>query len=255
MRGPLSITLLLASITYSASLTGVRDRWLDPYTLRSNPLYLHARSPPSRQLGNTPIYGSRFWKDSDISPSQTRPFRPRRRQDLDTRPTPQATGEPSALTTVFINNEKDFALLLPRPGELVSTAESDAQSFCTPGSSSGGCQNIMSDGFITASAFQRAEDNSWIQVTGCLDPSKMSMDPNDTGGQLDTRFPNGARCTFGEDGASFIELVEPALNRFCIRCCSTANDQVNCNSHRDRLGCENAIPGTYDFPELGINCA
>ncbi|KAH9061748.1 alpha/beta-hydrolase [Lactarius deliciosus] len=98
----------------------------------------------------------------------------------------------------------------------------------------------------------RAEDNSWIQVTGCLDSSKMNLDPNDTGGQLDTRFPNGARCTFGEDGASFIELVEPALNRFCIRCCSTADDQVNCNSHRDRLGCENAIPGTYDFPELGV---
>lgn len=89
------------------------------------------------------------------------------------------------------------------------------------------------------------------------------------------RYPNGAQCTFGGWGASFIELcvssvpfrskiwityrwgsrVEPALNRFCIRCCSTPNDQVNCNSHRDRAGCENAIPGTYDFPERGISCA
>ncbi|KAH9011091.1 hypothetical protein EDB83DRAFT_2322273 [Lactarius deliciosus] len=89
--------------------------------------------------GLTPIYRYRFWKDLDVSPSRTRPIRPGRCQDtsetvlqeLDTRSTPQATGEPSALTMVSINNEKDIALLLPRPGELVSTAESGA----TPASS------------------------------------------------------------------------------------------------------------------------
>lgn len=48
--------------------------------------------------------------------------------------------------------------------------------------------------------------------------------------------------------------VEPRLNRFCIRCCASANDQSNCNSHQDRLGCMTAIPGTYDFPDLGISC-
>ena len=129
MLGPLSITLLLASITYSASLTVVRNQWLDPYSLRPNPLYPYPRSPPSRPLGNTLIYGPRFRKDSDASPSRTRPFRLGRRQDtsetvpeeLDTRPTPQPTGEPSDLTTVFINSEKDFALLLPRPGGTLSS--------------------------------------------------------------------------------------------------------------------------------------
>jgi hypothetical protein len=117
-----------------------------------------------------------------------------------------------------------------------------------------------------------------VQVTGCLDPSKSTLDPSDAGGQLDVRFPNGAQCTFGGYGASFIELcvyshlsslrsdwrlharlplrsVEPALNRFCLRCCRDKNDQKNCNSHRDRMGCENAVPGTYDFPELGVRCA
>ena len=48
--------------------------------------------------------------------------------------------------------------------ELVSSSESDAQSFCTPGSSGGACSNVMPDGFITASAVQKAEDGSWIQV-------------------------------------------------------------------------------------------
>jgi hypothetical protein len=125
MLGSLFCSLLLASITYSASLTGVRNQWRDPYSLRSNPLYPYARSLPYRPSSNTPIYGSRFRKDSGVSPSRTRPSRLGRRQDtsetvpqeLDTRPTPQPTGEPSDLTTVSITNEKVFALLLPsRPG-------------------------------------------------------------------------------------------------------------------------------------------
>ena len=123
-------------------------------------------------------------------------------------------------------------------------------------------------------------------MTGCIDPSKSTLDPADAGGQLDVRFPNGAQCTFGGYGASFIELcvsavtsialpapyvlsnprsvrspfvsasarVEPGRNRFCLRCCASPDDQVNCNSHRDRLGCEVAVPGQYDFPAVGVSC-
>ena len=49
--------------------------------------------------------------------------------------------------------------------------------------------------------------------------------------------------------------VEPSANRFCLRCCSTANDQINCNSHQDRAGCPTAIPGVYDFPDIGVSCS
>ncbi|KAI0248000.1 hypothetical protein BJV78DRAFT_1240972 [Lactifluus subvellereus] len=271
MHTSLVVTLLLAGLAYGVALTsaGVRNHWSDPYSLRPNPLYSYPRSPVAGSPRNTSSHLSRFRKDSDISTSHTRPSKPwaavlqhrqdatgTTQQDLDLRPTPEPTGEPSVRTTVFISNEKDFALLLPtRPGELVSDAEMDAEAFCAPGSSNYLCQNRMPDGFITAASFESADDNSWIQVTGCLDASKFQLDPSDTGGQLDVRFPNGAQCTFGGQGASFIQLVEPALNRFCLRCCRTANDQVNCNSHRDRSGCENAIPGKYDFPELRINCA
>ncbi len=48
--------------------------------------------------------------------------------------------------------------------------------------------------------------------------------------------------------------IEPSANRFCVRCCAQSADQVNCNSHQDRAGCAVAIPGTYDFPELGVSC-
>lgn len=132
MHTSLFVTLLLAGLAYGAALTsaGVYNHWSDPYSLRPNPLYPYPRSPVAGSPRNTSSRISRFWKDSDISPSHTRPSKPwaavlQRRQDasrttqqgLDTRPTPEPTGKPSARTTVFISNEKDFALLLPtRPG-------------------------------------------------------------------------------------------------------------------------------------------
>ncbi|KAI0312704.1 hypothetical protein OF83DRAFT_1066790 [Amylostereum chailletii] len=176
----------------------------------------------------------------------------------DTRPTPDPTGAPSDSTTVHITSTSDFSLLLPSRQDGMSLHASvtrDGLSYCSPSSSEPHCQNKMQDGFIVAAAMQTADDGSYIQITGCLNPANSLLDASDHGGQLDVRFPNGAQCTFGGYGASFIELVEPALNRFCIRCCASANDQTNCNSHQDRLGCETAIPGTYDFPDVGVSCS
>ncbi|KAI0266247.1 hypothetical protein BC834DRAFT_876224 [Gloeopeniophorella convolvens] len=267
MLGLLFVPLLFGSVARGVALTGTRSSWSDPYSLRPNPLYPYARSLAAHSSGDTSLSGSRFWKNSDPPPSRTRASDSQvgrqRRQDAseatqvqDTRPTPEPTGDPSPATTVHITTAKDFALLLPtQPGELVSDAEADGQAYCTPESASDSCHFTMPEGLITASSMQQSDDGSWIQVTGCLDASKFHFDPNDSGGQMDVRFPNGAQCTFGGYGASFIELVEPRLNRFCLRCCSSANDQVNCNSHQDRLGCENAVPGQYDFPDLGVSCA
>jgi len=171
-------------------------------------------------------------------------------------PTPAPTGKSSPSTTVHIKDEKDFAILLPgSPEELVSDAESNGISFCTSGSTDSSCTRRMQNGFITAAAVSRAEDGSWIQVTGCMDTSKSSLSPSDDGGQFDVRYPNGAQCTFGGYAASFIEQVEPSSNRFCLRCCKDSNDQHNCNSHQDTAGCVTAVPGTYDFPDLGVSCS
>jgi len=126
MRSSLSIALLLSSFVYSAALTGIRNHWSDPYSLRPNPLYPYARSPAIRSPKNISTSAPRFSKSSNISPSRTwsSKFRagalqPRQdassttEQDLDTRPTPEPTGEPSIETTIFITDEKNFALLLP----------------------------------------------------------------------------------------------------------------------------------------------
>ena len=124
-----SIALLLASFVHGVALTGIRNHWSDPYSLRPNPLYPYARFPATKSQRNIPTSTSRFLKISDISPSRTwrSKFRAGALQarqvasgtaerDLDTRPTPEPTGEPSDETTVFITGEKDFALLLPASG-------------------------------------------------------------------------------------------------------------------------------------------
>lgn len=67
----------------------------------------------------------------------------------------------------------------------------------------------MSAGFITAAAISKSPNNDWIQVTGCIDPSKMSLAPDDDGGQFDVRFPNGAQCVYGGYAASFIQQLVP----------------------------------------------
>ncbi|KAI0338054.1 hypothetical protein BDW22DRAFT_1338742 [Trametopsis cervina] len=180
------------------------------------------------------------------------------RRQTDLRPTPQPTGTPSHQKTVHITSATDFALLLPgTAGELISDAESDGVAYCTSSSTDPSCTDrphLPAD-FVLASAMHASDDGAWIQVTGCMDSAKFHFKKGDEGGQFDVRFPNGAQCTFGGYAASFIELVEPALNRFCLRCCASANDQTHCNSHQDRTGCTTAVPGQYDFPDLGVSCS
>ena len=104
-------------------------------------------------------------------------------------PTPAPTGAASSSTTVHINTEGDFALLLPRnPGGVytmtlfigrtpyfaiserraqnlslgvISDAEGEAVSFCY---GSRGCANTMPPGFITGAHVTTAGNGRWIQA-------------------------------------------------------------------------------------------
>ncbi|RDB14970.1 hypothetical protein Hypma_016177 [Hypsizygus marmoreus] len=228
---------------------------------------------PSELRPRTTFNGTRLhrnhprWFPASISdslgprqlPNSTTKRSPSPADGIDIRPTPEPTGDPSPTRTVHVTDQSNFSLLVPNtPGELISDAESDGVSYCSPGakSSSETCSNALPAGFITAAAVNHSDDGAYVQVTGCIDPSKFpNIDPKDAGGQFDVRFPNGAQCTFGGYGASFIEQIEPSAKRFCLRCCASANDQVNCNSHKDRQGCPAAIPGVYDFPALGVSCS
>ena len=127
MHSSLSIALLLSSFVYGAALTGIRNHWSDPYSLRPNPLYPYPRFPTIRSPKNISTSAPRFSKSLNTTPSRTwgskfragAALQPRQdpstttEQDLDTRPTPEPTGEPSIETTIFITDKNEFALLLP----------------------------------------------------------------------------------------------------------------------------------------------
>ncbi|KAF5378881.1 hypothetical protein D9615_006852 [Tricholomella constricta] len=158
----------------------------------------HSRWFPT-PVSNRP--GPRQVSNSSLTPSATAA------NLINARPTPEPTGDPSPSTTVHITDIADFSLILPNtPGELISDAEADGVSFCSPNSASPDCVNNFPEGFITAAAFEASDDGAYIQITGCIDPAKFHLDPSDAGGQFDVRYPNGAQCTFGGYGASFIEL-------------------------------------------------
>ncbi|KAG1788743.1 uncharacterized protein HD556DRAFT_1244784 [Suillus plorans] len=224
-----------------------------PPNQRHNETLATRPSSQSKKPHRSPKKGTkqvaRLQRRSRVTSNSTTPTRHHPR--VNAAPTPQPTGPSSVSTTVHITSVTDFALLLPsRDGEYISDAESDATAYCTNGS---GCQNTFPAGFVTGATISEASDGSYIQITGCLDPGKFQFAQDDAGGQMDVRFPNGAKCTFGGYGASFIEQVEPSANRFCLRCCASANDQANCNSHNDKAGCPVAVPGTYDFD--GVSCS
>ncbi|ETW77728.1 hypothetical protein HETIRDRAFT_420570 [Heterobasidion irregulare TC 32-1] len=120
------------------------------------------------QPGSSNASSTRYLPHATRSQGENQPARraPTETLDADTRPTPQPTGDPSPSTTVHINSEQDFSLLLPdTPGELISDAEADGVSFCAPGSTDPHCAKTFPDGFVRAAAISRSDDGAWIQPT------------------------------------------------------------------------------------------
>ncbi|KAF7726217.1 hypothetical protein EC973_009015 [Apophysomyces ossiformis] len=141
-------------------------------------------------------------------------------------------------TTVYIDSQtQSFCLFLPPANatdRLISDNEKLAVAYCTDPSEG---QLQFPDGFIVSSHFNKTQD--FVQVTGAIDPSKAQLNPNDQGGQFDTRAPQGASC---EGYQYFINLIEPAEYDYCIRCCHT---KEYCNAGASQDGCRKLIDGNY----------
>ncbi|KAG5731301.1 hypothetical protein E4T56_gene8147 [Termitomyces sp. T112] len=87
----------------------------------------------------------------------------------------------------------------------------------------------------------------FAQLTGCIRPELLDrLNPKDAGGQYDSSGgaggmgnPRGSKC-LGYN--HYVELVEPAGPRACIRCC---DDPADCPTNKDTQGCPNVIKGNY----------
>ncbi|GAB1526586.1 hypothetical protein RhiTH_009754 [Rhizoctonia solani] len=86
-----------------------------------------------------------------------------------------------------------------------------------------------------------------VQLTGCIRPElSTQLNPGDGGGQYDS---SGGEGGLGNPRDSvclgynhYVELIEPAGQRACIRCC---DDPADCPLTMDTLGCQTVIPGNY----------
>ncbi|KAI9355458.1 hypothetical protein BD770DRAFT_346366 [Pilaira anomala] len=145
----------------------------------------------------------------------------------------------SPLTAV--NSQEDFCLFLPpQPGLNIRETENDSIPFCTKKDTVPKASEFP-EGFITTAHFLKSDD--YVQVTGFFDRSKYNLAATDVGGQYDNHAkgrPVHAQC---KDYKYFVSLIEPEIERFCIRCC---NDKNNCNTGRSGYGCLRVVDGDYN---------
>ncbi|KAG0379353.1 hypothetical protein BGX24_000769 [Mortierella sp. AD032] len=151
----------------------------------------------------------------------------------------------------------------------IITSITSADSFCTmlpgygvyPVAPNEGCASVycygaasklgppMPKGYILSANYAVSPNNSYVQVTGCIDSSVWGQTPTDEGGQMDSHgWPYSC-----QGWKKFVSLIEPASNTYCIRCCSEDNN-VDCNTSISTKGCWNVVPGLYQMAD-GSVCA
>ncbi|KAG0329939.1 hypothetical protein BG004_002217 [Podila humilis] len=142
---------------------------------------------------------------------------------------------------IAVTSTDQYCLMLPsKPGQTISDSESSAVSFCNKPVSNAPNARSFPTGFIKSVHFVQNTSKGYVQITGRFDRSKYSLPASDGGGQYDTKAPVGASC---EGYSSFVELVEPDEEIYCLRCCKNKTD---CPVNKSTYGCK-AILGGGDY--------
>ncbi|KAG8903600.1 hypothetical protein FRB99_002951 [Tulasnella sp. 403] len=152
---------------------------------------------------------------------------------------------------VKITSATDYCMIMPStPHTNIGDSEHPGgmQAFCS--NPTDPTQGTLPPNFWSNVAFVTgtgASGKAYAQLTGCINPTLIDrLNANDGGGQYDSNGgdggqgnPQGSKCV---GYASYVELVEPAANRACIKCC---NDPGDCPVSMDTSGCQTVIPGNY----------
>ncbi|KAF9943105.1 hypothetical protein BGZ75_008890 [Mortierella antarctica] len=140
---------------------------------------------------------------------------------------------------VAIRNQSEFCMFLPPPGQKVSAAEDRGIAFCTKAKIPGASDQVLPRGFIQSAHFITNKAKGYVQVTGRMDSRKYKFRKNDDGGQYDLKAPRGSMCV---GYSSFVQLIEPDANIYCIRCCK---NKADCPVNKSTYGCKKVLPGSY----------
>jgi len=124
------------------------------------------------------------------------------------------------------------------------------QTYCSPAGRYSAQQGQLPPNFWSNVEFKTGISSGgarFAQLTGCIRPETLDrLNPGDGGGQYDSSGgqggqgnPQGSKC-LGYN--HYVELVEPAGKRACIKCCDSFDD---CPLDRDTSGCLAVISGNY----------
>ncbi|KAG9072768.1 hypothetical protein KI688_000546 [Linnemannia hyalina] len=111
--------------------------------------------------------------------------------------------------------------LPPMVGGDIAANEDSAIAFCNKANPKAPGAKVFPDGFVASVHW--ATGDSWVQVTGQIDPSKYSLNPCDAGGQYDIRAPVGASCA---GYSHFVNVIEPTDGLYAMRCCQNSAECV-----------------------------
>ncbi|KAG5649810.1 hypothetical protein H0H81_001910 [Sphagnurus paluster] len=153
-----------------------------------------------------------------------------------------AQPSPAPDNIVSIKDANTFCMIMPRtPHTNVGDSEHPGgmQTYCTPAARTSPLQGELSTSFWRNVAFTTGKGvnggryaqqvNIVRAVTGCIRPETVDrLNPRDSGGQYDSSGgvggrgnPQGSKC-LGYN--HYVELVEPAGPRGCIKCCDDPAD-------------------------------
>ncbi|CAO3573798.1 unnamed protein product [Mortierella alpina] len=142
-------------------------------------------------------------------------------------------------TIALVNANKFCMFLPPAPGLEIAPTEEEAIAFCK-GRAFKGAKTLrqIPKGFIRSEStrYYEAPGKKFVQVTGLFNRELYDLSSTDGGGQYDYKNVRGSSC---KGFPHYVSLVEPDVERFCIRCCQ---DKKDCNINKSHLGCAAVIP-------------
>ncbi|KAF7368805.1 Allergen protein [Mycena venus] len=159
----------------------------------------------------------------------------------------------AADNTVSVKSADNFCMIMPRnPHTNIGDSEHPGgmKTYCSASGHFDPSQGLIPGGFWRNVAFKTGSGKKggrYAQLTGCIHPEAVDrLNPRDSGGQYDSSGgaggrgnPQGSAC-LGYN--HYVELVEPAGPRACIKCC---DDPADCPTNKDTQGCPAVIPGNY----------
>lgn len=155
--------------------------------------------------------------------------------------------------TVHVTDANSFCMIMPRnPHTNIGDSEhaGGMKTYCSPAGRSSPQQGQLPPAFWRNVDFKSGKGKNggrYKQLTGCIRPELLKrLNPDDSGGQYDSSGgaggrgnPEGSKC-LGYN--HYVEFVEPAGPRACIKCC---DDPADCPTNKDTQGCPNVIQGNY----------